>query len=74
MEFSFYGTTGSSNGDTTSIELAGFEKPIHLPTILLDKAGVVVRRAGQDVIVGINELGLVTDVAPAPRATELEVS
>ena len=74
MEFSYYGTTGSSKGDTTTIEIAGLEKPIHLPTVLLDKAGVVIRRAGQDVIVGINDLGLVTDVAPAPRATELEVS
>lgn len=74
MEWNFYGVTGPSEHEMTSVMLAGVERPISLPTIVLDAAGVVTRVLGQDVIVGINDAGLVTGVAPAPRASEIEVA
>lgn len=69
--FEIFGTTQAVLGETVPILFAGIGS-IAVPKWFVEQSGVSLL-SGQDVIAGLREDGLIMDIAPSPRATELEV-
>lgn len=68
--FDIYGVTGSVIGELVPINFSGIGR-IAVPKSFVDASGVSLI-PGQEVIAGLADGGIIVDLAPAPRQTELE--
>ncbi len=69
--FDIFGTTQPYTGEAIPIIFAGIGS-IVVPKWFIEQSGVSLI-PGQDVIAGLCEDGIIMDIAPSPRASELEV-
>lgn len=69
--YDIFGITEAKEGDSIPIHFSGIGR-IAVPVEIVDRSGISLV-PGQEVVAGLADGGLIVDLAPAPRSSELEV-